>query len=50
MSGAELARKLGVTEGYGRKLRRRLTDPDRPSEAEPDRAQDRDSSAREDRS
>jgi hypothetical protein len=30
MSGAELGRRLGVTPGYGRKLRRRLTDPDRP--------------------
>lgn len=30
MTGAELARRLGVTEGYGRKLKRKLTDPDRP--------------------
>jgi DNA gyrase/topoisomerase IV subunit A len=37
MSGAELARQLGVSEGYGRKLRRRLTG-DRPSETEADRA------------
>ena len=40
MSGAELGRQLGVTEGYGRKLRRRLTE-ERPSEAEPDRSEDR---------
>ena len=49
MTGAELARKLGVTEGYGRKLRRRLADPDRPSEGVPDRPQDRESSGAEDR-
>ena len=29
MSGAELARQLGVTPSYGRKLRRRLTEQDR---------------------
>ena len=44
MSGAELARKLGVTPGYGRKLRRRLTEQDRgrdePSERSQDRSQD----------
>ena len=31
MSGAALARELGVSESYGRKLRRRLTQPDRPA-------------------
>jgi len=35
MSGAELARNLGVTEGYGRKLRRKLTQPDRLAETGP---------------
>jgi hypothetical protein len=37
MSGAELARRLGVSEGYGRKLRRRLSG-DRPADTEADRA------------
>jgi hypothetical protein len=37
MSGAELARRLGVSEGYGRKLRRRLSG-DRPTDTEADRA------------
>jgi hypothetical protein len=41
MSGAELGRKLGVTPGYGRKLRRRLTDPDRPVDRPGPLAQDR---------
>lgn len=36
MSGAELARKLKISPGYGRKLRRRLSG-DRPAEAVPDR-------------
>lgn len=40
MSGAELARQLGVSEGYGRKLRRRLSG-DRPSEGESDRPENR---------
>lgn len=48
MSGAELARHLGVSEGYGRKLRRRLTG-DRPSETEADRPEDRTGTARADR-
>jgi hypothetical protein len=37
MSGAELAEKLGVSAGYGRKLRRRLTG-NGPSEAPADRS------------
>jgi hypothetical protein len=49
MSGAELARKLGVSEGYGRKLRRRLTMTG-PSEAVPDRPEDRAGTAGADRS
>jgi hypothetical protein len=32
MPGAELARKLGVSPGYGRKLKARLTQGDRPQE------------------
>jgi hypothetical protein len=48
MSGAELARQLGVSEGYGRKLRRRLG-PDRPAEDESDRPEDRTGTARGDR-
>jgi hypothetical protein len=48
MSGAELARKLGVSEGYGRKLRRRLG-PDRPTEDEADRPEDRTGTASGDR-
>ncbi len=48
MSGAELARQLGVSEGYGRKLRRRLTE-DRASESEADRPEDRTGTARVDR-
>lgn len=32
MSGAELARQLGVSPGYGRKLRARLTAQDRPAD------------------
>jgi hypothetical protein len=49
MSGAELAEKLGISAGYGRKLRRRLTG-DRPSESEQDRSEDRTGTAPEDRS
>jgi len=49
MSGAELARKLNVSEGYGRKLRRRLTMTG-PSEAVPDRPEDRAGTAGADRS
>lgn len=41
MSGAELAGELTVSPGYGRKLRRRLTQADRPAEARPDRSEDR---------
>ena len=48
MSGAELARKLEVSEGYGRKLRRRLTG-DRPAEGAPDRPEDRAGTATADR-
>jgi hypothetical protein len=48
MSGAELARQLGVSEGYGRKLRRRLG-PDRPAEDEADRPEDRTGTAPGDR-
>lgn len=48
MSGAELAEKLGISAGYGRKLRRRLTG-DRPAEAAPDLAEDRAGTAPEDR-
>jgi hypothetical protein len=48
MSGAELARKLGVSESYGRKLRRRLTMTG-PSEAAPDRPEDRAGTVGEDR-
>jgi hypothetical protein len=48
MSGAELARQLGVSEGYGRKLRRRLG-PDRPAEDEADRPEDRTGTASGDR-
>jgi hypothetical protein len=49
MSGAELARKLNVSDGYGRKLRRRLTETG-PLEAVPDRPDDRTGTASEDRS
>lgn len=48
MSGAELARQLGVSEGYGRKLRRRLG-PDRPAEDGADRPEDRTGTAGADR-
>lgn len=48
MSGAELARQLGVTEGYGRKLRRRLTG-DRPADEDRDRPEDRAGTAPADR-
>jgi hypothetical protein len=48
MSGAELARQLEISPGYGRKLRRRLTG-ELPSEAEPDRPGDRSSTAPGDR-
>lgn len=40
MSGAALARELGITPGYGRKLRRRLTGQDRQGEPS-ERSQDR---------
>jgi len=49
MTGGELGRRLGVSEGYGRKLRRRLTDTG-PLEAAPDRSDDRTGSAAADRS
>jgi hypothetical protein len=49
MSGAELARHLRVTEGYGRRLRRRLTQQDPPSGGEQDRPREADSTAPEDR-
>lgn len=49
MSGAELGKRLGVSEGYGRKLRRRLTG-ERPSDAAPDRSEDRTGTAPGDRS
>lgn len=49
MTGAELARKLGVTEGYGRKLRRKLTAPDRPVDRPGPPAQDRSQDRHEDR-
>jgi hypothetical protein len=49
MGGAELARELGISPGYGRKLRRRLAG-DRSAEDEPDRPDDRDGTASEDRS
>ncbi|HMH94011.1 MAG TPA: hypothetical protein VK586_23395 [Streptosporangiaceae bacterium] len=49
MTGAEVGRQLGVTEGYGRKLRRRLAG-ERPSEDEADRPGDRAGTAAEDRS
>jgi hypothetical protein len=48
MSGAELAEKLGISAGYGRKLRRRLTG-DRPSGSEQDRSEDRTGTAAADR-
>lgn len=48
MSGAELARRLNVSEGYGRKLRRRLTGTG-PSEGVPDRPEDRAGTAPADR-
>jgi len=48
MSGAELAEKLGISAGYGRKLRRRLAG-DRPSEDEVDRSEDRTGTAGADR-
>jgi DNA-binding CsgD family transcriptional regulator len=48
MSGAELAEKLGISAGYGRKLRRRLAG-DRPAEDGPDRTEDRSGTASEDR-
>lgn len=41
MSGAELARRLGVTPGYGRKLRAKLTQQDRPQERDGEPAPDR---------
>jgi hypothetical protein len=41
MTGAELGRRLGVTPGYGRKLRRRLTDPDRPMDRSGSQQEDR---------
>lgn len=49
MSGAALARALGVSESYGRKLRRRLTQPDRPAVAPGDRPAKRDRTAAGDR-
>ena len=48
MSGAELGKRLGVSEGYGRKLRRRLSE-ERPSDAVPDRSEDRTGTAPGDR-
>jgi hypothetical protein len=48
MSGAELAEKLGISAGYGRKLRRRLAG-DRPAEDEADRPEDRTGTASGDR-
>lgn len=48
MSGAELAEKLGISAGYGRKLRRRLTG-DRPSGDGADRTEDRTGTGRVDR-
>lgn len=50
MSGAALARALGVSESYGRKLRRRLTQPDRPAVAPQDRPSRRARTAPQDRS
>jgi hypothetical protein len=49
MSGAELAKELEISPGYGRKLRRRLAG-DRPAEEEPDRGEDRTGTASGDRS
>jgi len=44
MSGAELAKELDISPGYGRKLRRRLAG-DRAAEDEADRIEDRDGTA-----
>jgi hypothetical protein len=48
MSGAELAEKLEISPGYGRKLRRRLAG-DRPAGGEPDRSENRTGTAGADR-
>lgn len=41
MTGAEIARRLGVKDSYGRKLKRRLAGQDRSGPAVPDRPPDR---------